>query len=378
MEIKKELLGRLCNVSIGRTPPRAESNWFNGGSNDDWKWVSIKDMGNCSRHISNTSETITNNGQKRFNIPVVKKGTVLVSFKLTVGRLAITDCDMLTNEAIAQLPIINKNELDRDYLYYYLKSYPWSTLGSTSSIATAVNSQLIKQMIIEYPSIKIQKKIAAILSSIDDKIEVNNKINFELEVQAEAIYNEYFNAEEENDSKKTLDEFCSIFTGRKNANENSLNGKYKFFTCAPDALLIDSFIYDGNAIIVSGNGAYTGRTRFYSGKFDLYQRTYACVIKNDINGDYIFPLYWFVKINLSKKISGGTRGSAIPYIVMNDLAKHKFNFNEEKFRKYLPIFKDITLKQLDIEEENKKLAELRDALLPKLMSGEIDVENLDI
>ena len=73
----------------------------------------------------------------------------------------------------------------------------------------------------------------------------------------------------------TLDEYCSIFTGKKNANASVNGGKYKFFTCAPEALQIDSYIFDGNAIIVSGNGAYTGRTRFYSGKFDLYQRTYA-------------------------------------------------------------------------------------------------------
>ena len=87
-----------------------------------------------------------------------------------------------------------------------------------------------------------------------------------------------------------LDEYCSIFTGKKNANASVDGGKYKFFTCAPEALQIDSYIYNGNAIIVSGNGAYTGLTRFYSGKFDLYQRTYACTLLDSINPDYIFPL----------------------------------------------------------------------------------------
>lgn len=136
-----------------------------------------------------------------------------------------------------------------------------------------------------------------------------------------------------------------LFSLAKRMHNASVNGgKYKFFTCAPEALQIDSYIFDGNAIIVSGNGAYTGRTRFYSGKFDLYQRTYACTLLDNVNPDFIFPLYWFVKLELSKKIMGGTRGSAIPYIVMNDLAKFEFIYNEEMFANYTPLFKSL-LKQ---------------------------------
>ena len=176
----------------------------------------------------------------------------------------------------------------------------------------------------------------------------------------------------------TLDSFCSIFTGKKNANASIENGEYKFFTCAPDALRINSYIYDGNAIIISGNGAYTGRTRFYSGKFDLYQRTYACTILDHIDPDYIFPLYWFVKLELSKKIKGGTRGSAIPYIVMNDLAKFEFVYSKDAFLQYLPVFKRITESIHSNEEENEHLAALRDTLLPKLMNGEIDVSAVQI
>ena len=176
----------------------------------------------------------------------------------------------------------------------------------------------------------------------------------------------------------TLDEYCSIFTGKKNANASVNDGKYKFFTCAPEALQIDSYIFDGNAIIVSGNGAYTGRTRFYSGKFDLYQRTYACTLLDNVNPDFIFPLYWFVKLELSKKIIGGTRGSAIPYIVMNDLAKFEFVYNEEIFANYTPLFKSLTEAIQANEFESENLAQIRDSLLPKLMSGELDVSDIDL
>ena len=127
------------------------------------------------------------------------------------------------------------------------------------------------------------------------KLWVCYMLNNNLEQQADALYQEFFSPKSGTQGKiATLDEYCSIFTGKKNANASVDGGQYKFFTCAPDALQIDSYIYDGNAIIVSGNGAYAGRTRFYSGRFDLYQRTYACTLLDNINPDYIFPLYWFV------------------------------------------------------------------------------------
>ena len=213
--------------------------------------------------------------------------------------------------------------------------------------------------------------------AITERMDLKQKINDNLEQQADALYQEFFSPKSGTQGKiATLDEYCSIFTGKKNANASVDGGQYKFFTCAPDALQIDSYIYDGNAIIVSGNGAYTGRTRFYSGRFDLYQRTYACTLLDNINPDYIFPLYWFVKLELSKKIMGGTRESAIPYIVMNDLAKFEFIYNNETFAQYMPIFKTLTETIQANEFENETLANIRDSLLPQLMSGKLDVFNI--
>lgn len=204
-------------------------------------------------------------------------------------------------------------------------------------------------------------------------------VNKNLEAQADVLYQAFFSPKSGIQGEiVTLDKYCVIFTGKKNANASIDGGKYKFFTCSPEALQIDSFIYDGNAIIVSGNGAYTGRTRFYSGKFDLYQRTYACTLLDTVEPDYIFPLYWFVKLELSKKIMGGTRGSAIPYIVMNDLAKFEFVYNAEVFQKYMPVFKSLTEAIQANEFEIEKLSQVRDSLLPMLVSGELDVSDIDI
>ena len=275
-----------------------------------------------------------------------------------------------------------KDGVCKRFLYYVLANDAFFDYSMATSKGTKMprgdKAAIMKYDVPDF-TYEEQEKIARILNALDRKIQLNAEINNNLEQQAKSLYKEYFapvNSEMQN--IKTLDMFCNIFTGKKNSNASTPDGKFKFFTCSPEPLQIDSFIFDGNAIIVSGNGAYTGRTRFYSGKFDLYQRTYACTLKEGFNSDYIFPLYWFVKLELSKKIMGGTRGSAVPYIVMNDLAKFEFEFDQDKFESYMPLFKSITETIQANENQNETLAQLRDGLLSRLMSGELDVSDIEL
>ena len=131
------------DISIGKTPPRKEPQWFSTNP-QDVTWVSISDMGTCGLYISSSSEQLTKEAVERFNVKVVPDNTVLLSFKLTVGRIAITNGEMTTNEAIAHFKT-DKKEIN-EYLYCYLKCFNYQTMGSTSSIATAVNSKIIKGM----------------------------------------------------------------------------------------------------------------------------------------------------------------------------------------------------------------------------------------
>ena len=131
------------DISIGKTPPRKEPQWFSHDPNDV-TWVSIADMGSCGTFISSSSEQLTPDAVKKHNIKIVPDNTVLLSFKLTVGRIAITDGEMTTNEAIAHFKTDNK--AINEYLYCYLKKFNYQTMGSTSSIAVAVNSKIIKGM----------------------------------------------------------------------------------------------------------------------------------------------------------------------------------------------------------------------------------------
>ena len=131
------------DISIGKTPPRKEAQWFSMNPTD-CIWVSISDMGRCGMYIADSSEYLTHESVDKFNIKVVPDNTVLLSFKLTVGRVAITDGAMVTNEDIAHFKT-DKPEIN-EYLYCYLKDFNYQTMGSTSSIATAVNSKIIKAM----------------------------------------------------------------------------------------------------------------------------------------------------------------------------------------------------------------------------------------
>lgn len=157
----------VFEINIGKTPPRKEKEWFSNNPNDNI-WVSISDMGTCGMFISDSSEYLTKDAIDRFNIIMVEKGTILLSFKLTVGRVAITDRRMTTNEAIARF--ILPEEYYREYVYLYLKKYEYGKLGSTSSIATAVNSKTIKGMKLLIPSISVLKGFNEMVSSLFNQI----------------------------------------------------------------------------------------------------------------------------------------------------------------------------------------------------------------
>lgn len=152
------------NISIGKTPPRKEAQWFST-TDGDLKWVSIKDMGIASTYISETSERLTHEAVKKFNIKVMPADTVFLSFKLTVGRICITTEDMCSNEAIAHFTP-KENKYKSHWLYHALHSFDFNKLGSTSSIATAVNSKTIRDMKLIFPNELISQRYTEKVSSL--------------------------------------------------------------------------------------------------------------------------------------------------------------------------------------------------------------------
>ena len=155
------------DITIGKTPPRSEKQWFVNGT-EGVAWASISDMGDAGTFMFNTSEGLTEDAIEKHNMKVVPAGTILLSFKLTLGRVSIVTRPMCTNEAIAHFRIVNPEE--REYTYSYLKNFEYDTLGNTSSISKAVNSKIIKAMPFVIPTIEIMKAYSNLTAPIIDEI----------------------------------------------------------------------------------------------------------------------------------------------------------------------------------------------------------------
>lgn len=165
------------NITIGKAPPRAEKQWF-VKNNIGVPWVSISDMGNAGVYVFETSEDLTQEAVKKYNMKVVPSGTIFVSFKLTVGRVSIATKNMCTNEAIAHFYIDDDSK--QAYTYCYLNNFEYDTLGNTSSISKAINSKIIKAMPFVMPDevtiLAFDRLVAPILKTIKNKLEVCIKL----------------------------------------------------------------------------------------------------------------------------------------------------------------------------------------------------------
>jgi type I restriction enzyme S subunit len=164
----------LYEIGIGRTPPRKESQWFCDGSNGV-PWVSIRDMGTFETYSHATSEGLTEAAIKKFNVPLVPENTVLMSFKLTVGKLCITDRKLVTNEAIAHFRISEESPLDTIFTYLWLSNLDMGKLDSTSSIGTATNTGAIKQIKFLVPPQKLVEHFSDKMSPIFAQLKLLRK-----------------------------------------------------------------------------------------------------------------------------------------------------------------------------------------------------------
>ena len=278
----------------------------------------------------------------------------------------------------------------------YIQKY-FENNASGSGQRYTLSNDTIGNIPVLLPSIEEQHTIGKVLADIDSKIELNKQINDNLEAMAKQLYDYWFvqfdfpNEDGKpykssggamvwneklkreipqgwNDCK--IKDFMRIFTGKKDVSK-AVPGNYKFFSCAPEPISSNEYIYDGYAVLVSGNGSYTGRVGFYKGKFDLYQRTYACVLDEDKHNISFF--YYTLRYLFQPIYSGGKHGSSIPYIVLGDLADFRFAFNETICTKFVDATKPMFDEQLLQQKEIEALTKQRDELLPLLMNGQASV-----
>lgn len=157
-------LGDLCRIEIGGTPPRSSARYWDQGKATNNVWLSIADMPKTLHaNIVNSAEHLSDEGAAR--VKIVKAGTLLVSFKLTLGRLAYAGKDLRTNEAIAALKLLDESKLMKEYLYWYLTFFDWDKAaeGEDKIKGKALNKAKLAVLPVLVPPLSEQHRIVAIL-----------------------------------------------------------------------------------------------------------------------------------------------------------------------------------------------------------------------
>lgn len=152
----------ICDIQIGRTPKRSEDKYWGEGHN----WLSIADMD--SKYVFDSKEQVTDLAVDECRMKIVPKNTVVMSFKLTIGRLGITDKELYTNEAIAAFLIKDKNLILPEYLYYSLKGYNFDHLIDRAAKGKTLNKRKLSEIYIPLLSIDKQKRIIDILNKAEN------------------------------------------------------------------------------------------------------------------------------------------------------------------------------------------------------------------
>ena len=192
--MKKIKLKDICNISTGGTPSRSNINYWNNG---DIPWCKIGDF--SGKYINQVKENITEEGLKNSSAKIFKRGTILYTIFATVGEVAILETESATNQAIAGLELIN-NEVDLEYLYYYLKSLKFVMLKKSRGVAqNNINLGILKNIEIKIPDKMKQINIAKILANIEKVIDKKNKQLKELNTIIKSQFVEMFGSVELND-----------------------------------------------------------------------------------------------------------------------------------------------------------------------------------
>ena len=308
------------------------------------------------------------------------------SDELGMSCVALKDYPYATyNGFTKRLRPINSNRVLPEYIGYYMRMPSFRgefQAFSTMTTRASLRNEDLLGLEVVLPPMEIQRKIATILSTYDDLIENSQKQIELLEEAAQRLYKEWFvdlcfpgyentpiiDGVPQGWRKVTLGDITPILTGKKDANFGTEDGAYPFFTCSQDPIKAPSYSFDTSAVILAGNGDFN--VKLYRGKFEAYQRTY--VLSPD-DEKYLYLLYNSVHESMAVLVKGAsgstikflTKGmiESIPLFVPTDELLTQYNDYSEAVQRKLECLK-ITI---------KNATEARDRLLPKLMSGELEV-----
>ena len=182
-----------------------------------------------------------------------------------------------------------------------------------------IGQEGLSKVLLNFPSIEEQTKIASLLHLLDERIATQSKLIEKLESLIKGIAQHCIRELINGWEYVRLGDICKITTGKLDANAQVENGQYPFFTCAERPFNIDCYAFDTEALLISGNGANLGYINYYKGKFNAYQRTYV-LDHFSVNIQYV---KWALKVLLPQRIAIEKSSSNTPYIVLSTLADLK-------------------------------------------------------
>ena len=392
-------LGDVATVKGGKRLPKGTNLITTPNSHP---YIRVRDLNNQSTlELNDDFEYVDDETQKTISRYIVGAGDIVLSIVGTIGLVAIIGESLhkanLTENCVK---LTQLDGVDRDYLYYYLKSdlgQAEIAKGTVGAVQAKLPIKNIQDIDVVLPDISTQQKISSILRSIDNKIDNNRKINDNLEQQAQSYFQELFidNANPEW-TTGTISDFGAVVGG-----STPSKAKPEYYTesgiawITPKDLSINKskFISHGEnditdlglknssaTIMPEGTVLFSSRApigyiAIAADEVTTNQGFKSVVPKQEIGTPFV---YFFLKHNLPviegmasgstfKEVSGSTMKN-IPAVIPDAETLARFN----DF--CTPIF----LQQRVLEEQNQTLAELRDNLLAKLMSGEIDISDIQL
>jgi len=410
----KYKLSEIMDIIGGGTPKTSKPEYWNG----DIPWLSVKDFNNDYRYVYETEKTITQLGLDNSSTKLLKRNDSIISARGTVGEMAMIPYPMAFNQSCYGLRA-KEGLVDEEYLYYLIKHNVVVLKKNThGSVFDTITRDTFDGIEVELPSLVEQKVVASILRDLDDKIEVNNEINKNLEEQAVVLFRSWFSAFSLSpNSPRVNSEFGEIpedFTVVKvgslpmlvtdyvaNGSFASLKANvnlyqepnYAYFIRNTDlksgsfGVFVDQHSYEflskstlyGGEIIISNVGDVG--SVFLCPKLDGRMTLGNNIIMLRPEDDHLrYYLYiWFKYFQGQALIQGIKGGSAQPKFNKTDFKNTSVLIPPKdiltRFHETVaPMFETISQRQA----ETSRLADLRDTLLPQLMSGEIDISDLDL
>ena len=381
-------LSEIMDLIGGGTPKTSNPDYWNG----DIPWLSVKDFGNDNRYVYETEKHITKLGLMNSSTKLLDKGDIIISARGTVGEIATIPYPMAFNQSCYGLRA-NKEIVDENFLYYLIK-YNIRLLKKNThgSVFDTITRSTFDEIEVDVPDFEFQKKTGYLLSELDRKIELNNKINNNLEQQAQAIFaNEFLSLDTipEGWKQASLIDIADYLNGlamqkyRPTADEIGipvLKIKELRQGCCDDnselcspSIKSDYIIHDGD-VIFSWSGSLLVDL-WCGGICGLNQHLFKVTSSKYDKWFY----YAWTKHHLDRFVTvAADKATTMGHIKRDELAKAEVLIpNETDYNRIGALLQPIYEMIISNRIENKKLAATRDTLLPKLMNGEIDMSEVD-